>query len=625
MRFFAKLLASGLIIFVTLLAILLASLHTSYGLPLVKNVANFVLDGEFDAQAMDYSLSKPLRIAFTAPSYRYTEQVFSVNQLDVTFPLDILRLKPHLRAVAIEGLTLDQNSSDILPASLTIDELTITDFSFAHPSVAISNAKLQLTNWRKANAQWGQASGKMQLDAQAVTHGKLRFNDVLIDSEFQNNRWEIWGFSFGLGNANVNGSATLEPHKRITFQQLTVSDAIVQNEQYVSDIAQLLSQTLASVDIDIQRTDILNFNAEWDNISVNSLNLSAQELSFKAEQPWWLQKNALVSFNASYIGTPLAVANDPIAEMYIAPDTLHVSGFSAKLLEGFLSFEGTLTSQDWQFDRFTANGLQWEIGEGELTLLQKYADRVQNVHFDDLSVSHTVISRFKHEFPIQINGLNVNGEKVSFKRNGHYGIWEGTLTASARMASINRQVVLEPYLEAANHNGEIQLKELLLPFPNGQLKLDGSIAKESISEPWQLNIEGLNVPLSLYHNWLQWPLPLVGEHDIEGRLHGLAGDTASFNYSLTGNITTAFHQLQLSPAAKVPLDEQLKGLFRPKQADDLSLFPSAITASTANLTLDRGRLTSNTVTVSSASETARINIDWDLVSDATPEVKTGAP
>lgn len=617
MRLLAKLVASLVILFLVAFGTVLTLLSTDYGLPMTQMAVRTFSPYQLDADALEYDLLSPMTLALTAPALRqdgaHTE--FNAEYLSLRLsPLDTLFGTPSFNHVVIRGTALEPHLKSRLPGSLSIQHLALDNVSFRDKQLGFSHADIQLSQWQNSDAPWGTWQGEFLFSAPNADIDGLALSNLLIDSEYRDGKWEVWGLSFASQFGTVTGSATLENGDWL-IHQLTVSDARIEQGDGLTQLLAQWQERRHTLNLTLNRLDLLDISLALPALTVEHLNLSAQSVYLKQGKLVWAPdaSKSLLSFNANLAHYAPWVLTDVLADVALSPSTIDVAALSAKINdEGFLSVSGIHAKDTLTLKNLIASGLELELSNGLAATLQQQWTQLRNVSIDALSVRHTSVSSPDDAFPVFVSGLNVDGNALVLRKAGQNGMWQGKMTASAASASINRIVLPTPYAAMQVDNGVWQLDPLSLSFLQGQLNASASINLTNPSHPWQLSVSGLGVPDALYRRWLALSLPLNGRHDLELSLSGLGADKDSFAYSLSGKVTAQPLNTQLLAPAGQSLGQSLATAFAANTSMD-NFTAQPVKLGEINIQADRGRISLSPVTISQPGQPFSMRGFWDLV------------
>ncbi|MCW8331071.1 AsmA family protein [Photobacterium sp. SDRW27] len=621
MRLAGKLIATLLVLLALSLTILITLLHTQYATSILTHVVDRFSPYSLSTPHISYSITEPWRLTLEQPHISLEQQtLLKAEQLEVWLtPTKLLQPGWHFDTILVDGLSLSPATPlPTLPAVST-NRLALTRFTLLSPELDLRNSQLQFDNWRSQPASWGEFSGDFQLAAEQARWQQATLNNVLLDGDHYAQHWKLYGFSFNWQHANFNGQAEYlnapATAKALRLHQLTLSGLQLQDASLFNLLQERFSQlTQPAVNIDIRRLDILDSSIELPDYSINNASLSLQNWTWPSDH--WQQQQAHLSLNADNVRWQETVFDEPLVEIDFSPQQITIEGASAKVLEGYVQADGAFTPDMLALNQLTINGIKWFIPEQWPAQLQAASRYFNDISLTKLDISYAQLTDSHPERPFQLSGINASGQDLVLKRRGRIGLWQGELTASAGFASVNSITMVEPFVAMQSQAGQWQLSQLIIPFRNGLLEAEGAIALNRDGQPWQVEVAADSIPTPVLRQWLQLPLPVSGVMDIALSAQGLAQHSTNLAYSLEGELTAGFRQLQLDKITTTQLWQQWS------QESGLSLATehtghhsgshSPITASPLHISADRGRITIQPISLSGDDFSATLQGLWDL-------------
>lgn len=621
MRLFAQLLASCLIVIVAIIVTALAVLQSQYGLSMAQIAVKEFTPYQFTARSLDYSLLKPFSLALEKPELialsnrtpppRYTAEYLSFSLA----PFVSIQKNLTFNNVIIHGLTLDQKSYINFPKDVEIQHLALKNVNYKSDDVDFRHAKLQLSNWKSNDTKWGEYTGEFQFSAPEVRVKQQRITHVLVDSEFQNDVWNLHALSFNSALGNVMASAKKYPNNRWVVEQLTLSNAKIANTNDIDTLTKQWAHFAQYNDVEISRLDLLNVSIALTNFSLEHLNLSAQSIIFTRGEPLWanLPPHSLISFNANLLRIKQLVFTDFLGELSTSSHQININTLSAKINDdGFVSLSGKVNALSLTLDSLAINDLDLHLTADLLADIDGKFSLLEQIDIKKLAIKHANIYALEQDFPAQIIDLNIHGRNLAIRKNGHYGMWQGSMTASASITNINHIVLSSSYANMSVLDGIWKLNPLSLSFINGQLTATAEMDLNNNSRPWAVNAHGLNIPNQLYAKWFQSNFSLLGEHDVELSLSGLASNKDSFSYSLTGHLQATPYNTALKSPLSQSLHQSLQQMFVPFKSEEKAR-SRLLNITDVNLAANRGRIELAPVKINSKTEETELSGEWDLV------------
>ncbi|WP_299019957.1 AsmA family protein [uncultured Photobacterium sp.] len=636
MRLFGKLFATALVLLLLCLTIVLTLMHTRHATSLVSYALNTFSSYSITASSVNYNFTDPWHLTISDINLKDPQQdsiSFTTKELQIWLtPNKLFKPGWHFDTILIDGLSLTPDSS--LPAlpPLYTNRLALTRFNLQSPELTIKNSKLQLNNWRSEPQPWPQFTGDFQLAAKKIRWQDTTLNNVLLDGNHNQQHWIIYGFSFNWQQANFNGQAEyLNKTKAETLilHQLTVSDLKLQDNRPlgIQPAHRLATRfkhpsELPSI-IDIRRLDILNSSLELPELTLNNADLSLQNWHWPTTH--WQQQNAHFSLNADSLRWHNTVFEDPLVELAFSPQQMIIEGISAKVMEGYIQTDGTLTPDTLALNQLTINSIKWFLPEQWPAQLQTASRRFENIRLAALDIGYAQFIDTHPERHFQLSDLNLSGHDLIFQHHGQPGLWQGELTASAGFASIKTIAMVEPLMTMHSQNGQWQLSELTVPFrSNGILEAKGSLNLRQDGHPWQLHLTTDSMPATALSQWLALPLPVSGAMDIELSANGLSQHTTSLAYSFEGKLDGKFRQLQLKQHSTSQLWAQWSEMEKPIFATSQKMKSQQVSASELHLRADRGRISLAPISLQATDFNATLKGQWDLAKPNGREIKLQA-
>ncbi|MGR5149014.1 AsmA family protein [Photobacterium alginatilyticum] len=618
MRLVGKLTATFIVLLLLALTILLTLLHTQYTTAIIRYGINTLSPYAFDARHIHYTITEPWRFTVEQPKFSLgQEPPFHAEQLDMWLtPTELLSPGWAFDSILVAGLRLSPETPlPNLPAIRT-NRLALTDFEIVTPELTLKEAQLQLDHWHSQPQSWGSFSGDIQLSATQARWQQVVLKNVLIDGTHSDQSWKMHGFSFDWHQANLSGQAeylSAPDAGALLLHQLTVSGLQLQDSAQTDALKSHFKQLiLPSTTIDIRRLDILDSSIELADYTINSGNLSLHNWHWPSSP--WQQHDAFLSLGASTVRWKDTVLDDPLAELTFSPQQINIEGMSARLLDGYVQTDGTVTPDTLALNQLTINSIRWFLPEQWLTELTAHSRYFDNISLTSLDIGYAQLTAPHSQLPFQLSGINASGHDLVLKRRGKAGLWQGKLHASAGFASINSITMVEPFIEMNSQAGQWQLTKLLIPFRNGLLEAEATLDLHREGQPWQLALTADSMPASILPKWLRLPLPVSGAMDIGLTASGLAQHATGLAYSLDGELNGELRQLQLDKQTTAQLWQQWSQRTVSASSQHPTGKHSPLTATPLSVTADRGRITVKPVVVKGEDFAATLQGHWDLAS-----------
>lgn len=477
----------------------------------------------------------------------------------------------------------------------------------------MKSGKVELNNWHSsAQYPWWQSfQGEFIVSADRIYYHQQELNQLLINGRHSTtDKWLFDGLSFTWQHAQVSGQAIYYPQeKRLTLAQFTVQGLQLQQDSVLHSLNDTLKPYINT--LDIERFDLLESSVELKQLTANGVNLSLENITWP-KNLW--QQQGQISLSANNIQWQHIIFDNPILDMQLQPDQLIISGLSSQLLSGYINLNGTITPTTLSLKKVIINGIKWILPNGWLTQFQQLNLPWQQIEIQHLDTSNLLLTSTDPDWLIQMAGLDITGDKLTWHHKDFWQLWQGELAVSSSFSSINQIILNDPIMEMSSDQGNWQLKRAVLPFKDGLLRATGKIELSQSGRPWQLSINGDSVPTRLLHAWLKLPLPITGVMDNQIQLHGLSSDKAALDYSLSGHIYTQWRDNQFIASAQQYFQDWQQAQWQPKAMAKITkdTKPHAIDIAPLQLQLNRGIASVSPWHWQSPSLSGTLTGQWDF-------------
>ncbi|CAH0532331.1 hypothetical protein VST7929_00149 [Vibrio stylophorae] len=592
-----KLLLSLVIVIMVAFGSALAVLHTQYAVPMVQWLVEKTTPYALEVADIDYHIESPWEITLsqvTLTDQQKQTQSLSAERVQLWLtPFEILRGHWHFDTILIAAPNFKHWQPDqLLSKTFVAKRLAIHHFHYSQGDIAFVDGKLQLDNWTPSNDDLWHFDGEFQFSAKQLTWHQSQLDQILFSGHKQGKQWTFSGISADFLGAQLRGDIRVDESDRtIRVTGMTISDLRLQNWQPLRQLKQQFEHYgQAGYHLLVERLDIMGMSVAEENHSVEELNIAVHR--FDTRKGRWQQKDAIVSLQASDLIWDHWQIQNPLLELRIQPNRWYIDGASLKMLDGYICLEGEISPQQAKIHKLDINSIKW-ISTGPVRhALQAYIATLDNLAIDELAVHYSHYIDPDEDWPMQLSALNGAGKQLILKRDGQYGLWHGELQLSATQASFNQVDLRTPELIMSTEKGQWQMALNTL-FSHGLMQATMQMDLAQISKPWQLSIKADGIPANLYQRWFQWPLPILGDHDLTLNLSGLAADRTALNHTLSGDIRYEFRDLRLDRMSEKTLWQQLSDTqWQWRQSWPLEKLSKSVTLDDAKgeFSIDRGEL-----------------------------------
>ncbi|MGR5065939.1 AsmA family protein [Photobacterium sp. DNB22_13_2] len=656
MRFIGKIIATLAVLIALGITIVLTLLHTQYATPMITQAVNRFTPYTLDLNDIRYHIRDPWHLTLQRPALTITDGLppITANRLSVWFnPNSLIQLRWQFDSVLIDEPVISPQqlsalaSGDLEASTFSLPEirshrLAISHFNVSTTSLTLEEGELQIDNWHyqpnKPAPWWQQFHGNFQLAADSAKWQQWESQQLLLDGSYTDNLLTLNGFSFDWQSASINGQldAALDKHS-IDIHQLTLSGLQLQ-ESKLTDAIQQQTNTLASQkwQATIRRVDILDSSIELPSLSLNHANLSLTNWHWPNTA--YAQQNAWLSFTAesgSWLQLPFT---DPLLDLSFTPGTIVLNGAAVNALEGYWRADGRVTPKTLQLGNLTSKGIKWFLPADWADQLAQAVSPFNQIRIDTLDIGYAQLTAADSNTPWYINGLNINGRDLLIRQQPYFSLWQGSLSATARQASLNTIDMQEPLIEMHSEQGQWQLEQAFLPLKGGLLEATGQWDLNQEGFPWHAALQGDSLPASILPQWLSLPWPATGRIDATAALQGLGQHYTGLAHSLSGDVRATFRDSKVDQGSAAllqawlpPVTQETNSTANPTMTANPSEKttvgieePISLAITPFKLRSDRGRLAIAPLSIKGNDVDALLEGQWDLANPAGQQMELNA-
>ncbi|UIP27837.1 AsmA family protein [Photobacterium sp. TLY01] len=644
MRFFAKILATLMILLLMATTIIVILLHTRHSAALVNTLLKGAGYEGIVVAGVQYSLhSDPLHVRLIQPDWQRADApALRAEQIDLWLsPATFYQRGWHFNSLLIQGVNLEQLPTiELESGQLSARRLAVTKLTLSVPGLQLANARLELDNWQNSPQSWGDFSGDFRLSAEQIIWHNQTLQQVLLDGEHKAQAWTLYGLSLNWQGARFHGQAEYQTEQQtLVIHQLTANGLKIDKDFPIQPLSELSAQARESgLSVDLRRLDILDSSLEHEEYSANHANLALENWHWPGTL--WQQQDARLSLGADTLRWHDLLLDSPLTELHFSPEQISLNGFSARMLEGYLRAEATLTPEAMLLHQLELKGIRWVMPEAiqawlmhdsaPQTPLQAHVDQwwrqLATLTVDQLSVGYSQLTGTYAPLPFQISDINLDGTGLVLLRQGQPGLWQGELNAGAGFTHIRQITLHDPLLTMSSQAGHWQITRLNLPIEEGLLEGSADIRLSEAGWPWALSLTGDSLPSQMLSHWLGLPLPLQGKMDISAQASGLGQFHRGLAYSLDGQLNAAFRQQSLTQSEASLLqgwqNETTLAVTPLSTGQPPAKLP--VTLSPLKLQADRGRITMQPLTLQGQQLKAELKGEWDLATPSGRDIELKA-
>ncbi|MDF2154001.1 AsmA family protein [Vibrio sp. CAU 1672] len=462
-----------------------------------------------------------------------------------------LWLNPDLRrdgrwivdSLLLDGINLPDGLAPVtLSKQVYFHQIALKNIDYADDAYALRGLNLQIQQPQWLADQQTVPFGAIQVSAEQLYWQGEAFNQLLLDLNYQPKDSTVYGASFEWRGSQISGQAE-QYGQHWSLVNVTLDKLRLNQAQITSLAGKPWPDLLSSIN-HINSLDLLNAEIQYGPWHWQNLDLSLED----AEWPLTLwQSRATLSLQADSVRFDSQVAIEPRLQARLLPDHIQLPELSLEWQQGALQLSGQLEPHRWTFNRARLSGLKWTIEAPELgTWWHALGEQVQEIHIDQLEVTHSQIIQLASTPYWQLSGLNLDGQSLSLtSHHQRWGMWQGKLEASVINASYAKTLTSHAALAMTSNDGFWQLTRLFVPLEQGYLEGSAQIDLNTTGQPWSLRLDGDGLPVSLLGPYLPAALQFTGHSDLSLQLQGLAGDQSMLAYSLSGTLEANFRDTSL--------------------------------------------------------------------------------
>nr|WP_086938376.1 AsmA family protein [Thaumasiovibrio occultus] len=526
MRWLLKVVAT--LVIVTLVSALawLSVLQSRFGPSLLAQTTQLVSGYQLSTDTVSYTFSEPLHIALKDVSLTPPDgETQHLNSVAATLSLNaLLKWRWEFEELSIAAPTLTLDTLAQLP-SHRAHRLSLRDVSWQTPTSDASGVHFSAANWH-FDGKSHQFGGPFQLQIADIHWHGIALEQLLITGERTASLWQIEAMTAnGLGGT-LSFSGDIDSRQGAYVEQLTAHKIKLD----ANTLAALQQVSPLWHNVDIAQISIIDSHIDLPDLKVQNLNANLAHWRWPAKMSE--QQNGTISLTADSILYHDQLLDEPIIELGFDLGTARLELLSLTYNNGLLLASGLASDNHLALDELRLTGLEWLAEPQVLQGLSDYWQRWEEISINKLSIGNSQITYATPEFPVQLNGINISGDSVTLRRQHRNGLWDGELSVNLARGYFNQIALRQPALKMRSEQGNWTIAESFLPFDDGLLVLEGDVRLTEQGIPWQLDLNGNNIPAAILPSWLHFPINMEGQWDLQLAANGLAENATYARYSL---------------------------------------------------------------------------------------------
>ncbi len=611
---------------ITLLLVLLAStyatLHTRYAADLLNNLAQHALQQHFNVHDISYDYRNPYYVQLNGVELGDKNSPIQIKQIDILFAAPLVsEQKLQIKRLAIQGLNLPQGVPSFnQPSWFNVQQLTLASVDFASQGWIVRDAHLDIKKPQPNPAALLPFYGEIKLSADQIYWQGLAINHVYIDGDFFPQHTTLYDVNFDWQQGHFSAQATKQnENKQWRIPELTITNLILQQDN-LTQLQGRLEPQLQQIALNIEQFNLLNSSLEYAEFSANNLNIDAQNITLPLQQG---QHDLTANLEADNISLFSENITAPQLDINVDKENLTINAFSAQMLQGDIYLKAQLTTDQLHINNLNINQLKWLPSSESKQLWLDYWTQLSDIRADNITITNSQYIDVGGEQlpPIQLSGLDIDGQNLHIKQQGKLGLWQGELNISANSVSYDKVTSEQPLIRMHTNQQHFWLDELFMPLEDGLVKAKGELDFSKTSQPWQLDVTADGLPLRFYSRWLNLPIYLDGISELTFTGHGLYGDTLGLNHSVTGRL-----DMQINQASTTDNFQQLwarqQGISSQPEQESSTIQDDAkpqgkkthkVSISDIHIDADRGRISLAPIKVQGKDFSAQIKGQYDML------------
>jgi len=459
----------------------------------------------------------------------------NIEKLDIWISSDsIFQAKPIIDSMLVNGVLL-QNGFPNIPMfkDITLHQLAITHLDYSKGDFISRDTNIQIENPHFSRSDQQIPYGSIQYSAEQIYWQKEAFNNVLIDMNYKAKNSTLYGASFKWRGGEFSTQAE-QYEQGWSLVNMTI-DKLRLNIKQWHEIDTTNWSFLFNKIYHINSLDILDSSVETDNINITNGNISMENISIS--NGIWQQKEGYVSFNAESINYQNQLWLDPAFKSNFNNNLISIDVLSFEFKQGLVKAVGQLTPHSVHLDNLSIDGIKWIYETpSNMTSITRYLTALNDLTLDNVEIKNTQFIQMANQPNWQFSDLSANGQHLVLMKKNNVGLWNGQIRISANNASYKNLISSQPLITMQSNDGIWHLDEALIPLEKGLIDATATYTLSTPSQPWRLEAFVDGIPLSLFSQWLSFPMNIEAIAEFQLGLSGLGGDELMLRHSLTGQL-----------------------------------------------------------------------------------------
>ncbi|MGL5344179.1 MAG: AsmA family protein [Plesiomonas sp.] len=569
MKILTKFLATLLILFLLVIILAYALLQTPLGAERVSRWISAYTPYQLSLTGIQHSPLSPRQIRLTevrlaqqgTPLLDARQVTLTLNLRTLLHPLHWqkillqegeLRLPALLKPASGPFLYAQQLQLDNMAISSRVADIPLT----AHPvNGGITPFNPDQQSFLGENARFELSSPQFDL-------GELTLNNLFLQGHWQQGKLSIDDFGADTLQGQITAAAERSTQGAWTINALRLTRLRLQDNR----LPALLSRYWQILPpLTLQRADIVGARVEGNDWSVNDLDLSLNNLQIG--QGTWSSHDGQLSMNALDLVRGDLHLREPALRLSFTADGITIDDFSTRFENGLINGYGSWRAADQtlQWDQLGISGIEYSIPATWAQWLTHPLPAVfSQINVLKLELNNNLLVDINPLRPFQFTALNANGSNLQLAQQQHWGLWRGSLRASARAATVNKVDMRNVAVDLQADNGAVTLRDFSAFTGKGLLEGSGTLLQRD-KWPASLQLSGQQIALDSLQQWGWQTLPLRGIGNLNLNLQANLLTADNVRQSLSGELQLTTEQALLrginalslwSQAQRSPIPDQ---------------------------------------------------------------------
>lgn len=469
-----------------------------------------------------------------------------------------------------DEIVLSNGTLNLSPASASMpfaaDRLQLRDMAFNSPDSEWNLSAQRVTGgvmpWQPEAGDVLGRKAQIQMSAGSMNINGVEASNVLIQGAMDNGEVTLNTLGADIARGTLTGNAKRRADGSWLVDNLRLNEIRLQSAKPLNEF---LAPLTSVPSLQIGRLDVTDARLQGPGWAVTDLDLNLRNLTLSHNG--WQSDDGTLSMNASEFIYGSLNFLDPIVNAEFSPQGIALRQFSSRWEGGMVR-----TSGNWLragnalvLDDAVFAGLEYTLPSNWKQLwMEPMPGWLQSLTLKKFSASRNLIIDIDPAFPWQITALDGYGGELQLVKDGQWGVWNGSATLNAAVATFNRIDVRRPSLKLNANASTVNISELSAFTERGILQATAAVSQLPQRQV-NLSLNGRGVPLNILQAW-GWPaLPISGDGNFQLTANGSVQANAPLKPSVNGQLSATNMDKQQAaqvmrngevsnaPAASVPV------------------------------------------------------------------------